>query len=136
MNLLNRSPFLSKKRSVVSVESQEDMSYEGTLVKAPPTSRRRMMPPTPQQSSHSSVEATQWQNEMEIQGSSWNARERTLVARVEKYLNNSDCMKLEIVELGLLLGPEYSEVYLRYILRCASRRSSRIFEIFNSRERE
>ena len=39
----------SKKRSIVWVENREEMSYEGTPVKAPPTSRRRMMPPTPQQ---------------------------------------------------------------------------------------
>ena len=36
----------SRKRSIVRVENQEDMSYEGTPVKAPPTSGRRMMPPT------------------------------------------------------------------------------------------
>ena len=67
----------SKKRSIVWVENQEEMSYEGTPVKAPPTSSRRMMPPTPQQSSHSSIENMQWQSEMEVQGS-WNARERTV----------------------------------------------------------
>ena len=46
----------SKKRSIVCVENQEDVSYEGTPVKAPPQARR-MMPPTPQQSSYSSIEA-------------------------------------------------------------------------------
>ena len=93
------------------------------------------MPPTPQQSSHSSLEAMQWQTEMEVQGSSWNARERTVIAKMEQYLNESDCMKLEIEELELLLGPEDSEVNLRYILRNASRRGGRIFEIFNSKEK-
>ena len=61
----------------------------------------------------------QWQSEMEIQGSSWNARERTVIARMEQYLNASDCMKLEIEELELPLGPEDSEVTLRYISRAA-----------------
>ena len=44
-------------------------------------------------------------------------------------------MKLDIEELGLLLGPEDSEVNLRYILRNASRRSGRIFEIFIRKKR-
>ena len=65
-----------------------------------------MMPPTPQQSSHSLFEGMQWQTEMEPQGSSWTARERGVIARMEKYLNESDCMKLKIEELELLLGPE------------------------------
>ena len=36
-------------------EIQEDMNYDGTPVKAPPTSRRKIMPPTPQQSLQSSI---------------------------------------------------------------------------------
>ena len=99
------------------------MSYEGTPVKATPTSRRRMMLATPQQSSRSSIEGMQWQTEMEVQRSSRNARERTVIARMEQHLDASDCMKLEIEELEeLLLGPEDSEVNLRYILRNATRR--------------
>ena len=73
---------------------------------------------------------------MKDQESSWNARERTVLAKMEQYLNDSDCKKLEIEELVLPLGPEDSEVNLRYILRNANRRSGRIIEIFNSRERE
>ena len=42
----------SKKGSIVGVENQEGMSFEETPV-------RRMMPPTPQQSSYSSIEARQ-----------------------------------------------------------------------------
>ena len=59
----NRSPFLSpeKKRQAVCVENHEGMSSEGTLVKAPLASRRKIMPPTPQQSSQSSIEAMQLQ---------------------------------------------------------------------------
>ena len=53
----------------VCVENQENMSYEGTPVKAPPASRRKIMPPTPQQSSQSSIEAMQWQTEVEDQES-------------------------------------------------------------------
>ena len=92
------------------------------------------MPPTPQQSSHWSIEDVQWQTEMEVQESSRNAREGKVTARMEQYLNARDCMKLEIKELELQLGPEGSEVNLRYILRNASRKGGRIFEIFNTKE--
>ena len=73
-NLLNRTLSFSKKRSIVCVENQEDVSCEGTPVKAPAAARRRMLP-TPQQSSKSSIQAMQWQTEMEDQGSGWNARD-------------------------------------------------------------
>ena len=87
------------------------MSYEGSPVKAPLASRRRMMPPTPQQSPHSSIEDIQWQTEMEVHGSSWDACERTVIVGLEQ-----DCLKLESEELELLLGPEDSEINLRYLL--------------------
>ena len=45
------------------------MSYEGTPLTAPLASRRKIMPPTPQQSSQSSIEAAQWQAEAEDQES-------------------------------------------------------------------
>ena len=57
------------------------------------------MPPTPQKSSLSSIEAMQWHTEMEDQGSGLNARDRTVIAKMEKYLNEGYCMKLEIEEL-------------------------------------
>ena len=65
-----------------------------------------MTPLAPQQSYHPSIEETQWQTEMEVQGSCWSARERTVIARIGDYLNKSDCVKLEIKELELLTGPE------------------------------
>ena len=43
----------------------------------------------------------------------WTARDRTVIAKMEQYLNESDNMKEEIEELELLLGPEDSEVDLR-----------------------
>ena len=54
---------------------------------------------------------------------------------MEKFQDKSDCLKLEIEELDLLMGPEDSEVNLRYILTHASRRGSRIFEIFSTKEK-
>ena len=100
------SSFSKKKnaRWLDWVDSQEEMRYEGSPLKAPPPFRRRMMPPTPQQSSSTSIEEMQWQTGMEEQGSSWSARERTVIARMENYLNKSDDMKLEIEELDLLMG--------------------------------
>ena len=64
----------------------------------------------------------------------WSARDRTLIARMEHYLNENDSMKVGIEELELLLGPEESEVDLRYILRHARKNMGRkIFEIFSSK---
>ena len=71
---------------------------------------------------------------MKGQGSSWNAHERTVIARMEQYLNASDCVKLEIEELELLLGPEDSEVNLRSFLADASRRCGRIFEVVSTKK--
>ena len=84
-DLLSRSPFLSpsKNRSIVLEENRGEMSHAVTPVKARPNTRRRMMPPTPQQSSHSSTDERQWQAEMEVQGSIWSARERTVIAMME-----------------------------------------------------
>ena len=59
----------SKKRSAACWENSGNMSYEGTPVKAPPATRRKIMPSAPQQSLHSSIEAMQWQTEVEDQES-------------------------------------------------------------------
>ena len=103
------------------------MRYEGSPVKAPPLSRRRVMPPTPQQSSYPSTGEAWWHTEMEVQESSWGARERTVFARMENYLNKSDCLKLEIEELELLMGSDDSEVHLRHILTNAGRMGQQYF---------
>ena len=65
----------SKKRSIVCAENQGEMSYEGTPVKGPPRFRRRMMPPKPQQISHSSTDERQWQADVEPQRSIRSTRE-------------------------------------------------------------
>ena len=60
------------------------MNYEGTPVKGPPYPKRRMMTPSPQRSSVSSVE----------EGSPWSAqKKRRAIARMEQYVNNSECIK-------------------------------------------
>ena len=48
----------SKKRNFACVEEQEDMTYERTIVMAPPCRQIRMRTPLPQQGSWSSVEQT------------------------------------------------------------------------------
>ena len=45
------------------------MNYDGTPVKAPPASRRKIMPPAPQWSLQPSIEAKQLQMEMKDQES-------------------------------------------------------------------
>ena len=52
----------------------------------------------------------------------WTTRDRVVIARMEQYLDRSDCMKVEVDELELLLGPEDSEVDSRYILSYARRK--------------
>ena len=87
----------SKKRAIACVENQEDTNYEGATVKALPCPKRRMMTPMPQQNLFSSMEK-------EIP---WSVRIRTASARMEQYVNKSDCIKLEIAEVEYYsLGPE------------------------------
>ena len=100
-----QSFFFSTKRSFVWATSQEEMSFEGSPVKALPASRRRMMPPTPQHSSHSSIEDMQlcsgkrkWRYK-EVAGM---LVKETVITRMENYLNKRDCLKVEIEELELL----------------------------------
>ena len=60
-NLLSRSSSPhSKKRSSVLEDRKEEMGYAGSPVKAPPNTRRRILPPTPQQISFSSTDESQW----------------------------------------------------------------------------
>ena len=79
----------SKKRNFACVEEQQDMNYEGTLVMDLLALKRRMRTQLPQQSSLSSME----------EGRRWSAQERTAVAKMEQYVNNSDCITLEIDEV-------------------------------------
>ena len=128
MNWLSRRPVLfPEKREAFFVESQEDMNFDGTPLKAPSASRRRIMPPTPQQSPQPTLEGTPLRMEVEDQEFGacekeyevehrWTARDREVIAKVEQYLCESDNMKVEVVELELLFGPEDSEVELWYIL--------------------
>ena len=82
----------SKKRQAVCVENQEDTNCDGTPVKAPSASRRKIMPPTPQQSLQPSTEDIQLQTEIEDQESGscdieyegehrWTAGDRTVIAK-------------------------------------------------------
>ena len=55
----------------------------------------------------------------------WTARDRTVIAKMERYLTESDNMKVEIEKLELLLGTEDSEVDLRFIVMNARRKKGR-----------
>ena len=105
----------SQKRARCCTDTQEGMRYEGSPVKAPPITRRRMTPPTPMQNSYTSFEREQGGREEEGRG--WNARERTIIARTKEYLERSYSVKMRVEELEGLLGPEDVDVDLRRILK-------------------
>ena len=90
------------------------MRYESSQVKAPPLSRRRMMPPTPLQSSYSSFEEEQENSEVEDQ--MWSARDRAITAKTKRYLEVSQNMKGELEELESLWGPDDLDVDFRRTL--------------------
>ena len=101
----------SEKRAHSRTVAQEEMRFEGSPVKAPPLSRRRMTPPTPLQNSYSSFEEEQGHFDVEDQIES--ARDRTVIARTKQYLEKSESIKVEIEELESLLGPDDSDVGFR-----------------------
>ena len=69
-----------------------------------------------------SIEAMQLQMDVEDQEFAsedeyrWTARDREVIAKMEQHLDRSESTKLEIEALELLLGPEDSEVYLRFFV--------------------
>ena len=56
-------------------------------------------------------------------GSPWSAQERTAIARMEQYVND------------YFLGPEYSDVDVRHMLRNATREGRNFFEVFSVKEK-
>ena len=79
---------------------------------------RRMRTPLPQQSSSSTME----------EGSSWSAQERTAMARMQQWVNNSECVQLDndgVEECSL--GLEYADVDVKQILNKATREVRNIF---------
>ena len=99
-----QSNFFSQKRALSWTVTQEEMRFEGSQVKAPPLSRRRMMLPTPLQNSYSSFEEEQEHFEVEDQIRS--SRDRTVIARTKRYREKSESVKVEVEELeSLPAGP-------------------------------
>ena len=89
------------------------------------------MPLTPLQNSYSSFEEEQEHSEVEDQ--IWSARDRTVIARTEQYLEESKSLKVEVEELESLLGPADSDVDFRRILEEArNKKGCAIFETFSS----
>ena len=107
------------------------MRFEGPQVKAPPSSCRSMMPPTPLQNPHSSFEEEQWHFEVEDQ--MWSATDRTIIAKAKLYLEEGKSSKMEIEELESLLGPDDTDVDFRRILEEArDENCCAIFETFGT----
>ena len=93
----------SKKRAHCCTATQEEMRYESTQVKAPPLSRRRrMMPPTPLQNSNDTC--GEEQGRFKVEDQMWSARERTIIARTKRYLEETRTIKVDIEELEDLLA--------------------------------
>ena len=119
----------SRKRQAFCVENQEDMNYDGTAVKAPPASRGKMMPPIPQQSLQSSIEAMQLQMEVEDPGKlQWRngTRRRTSVdgTRQSSHCENGT-VRWKLRSWSFWLGPEDAEVDLRHVFLCARQKKGR-----------
>ena len=71
------------------------------------------------------------------EGGPWSAQERATIARMEHYVNNSDCIKLEIDEVeDYSLGLEYSDVDVKHILRNTTREDKKNFEVFSVKKDE
>ena len=96
------------------------MRFEGSQVKPPPLSRRKMMPPTPLQDSYSSFEEEQ--GHFEVEDQIWSARDRTVIARTKQYLEESKSLKVEVEELESLLGADDPDVDFRRILELNAQR--------------
>ena len=89
------------------------------------------MPPTPLQNSCSSFEEEQGHFEVEDQTRS--VRDRTVIARTKRYLEESKISKVEVEDLESLLGPDDSDVDFRRILEeIRDKRGYAIFETFST----
>ena len=64
-DVVPQSLSFSKTRALCCTSTQEEMRYEGSPVKAPPITRRRMTPPTPLQNLYTSFEGEQGSYEVE-----------------------------------------------------------------------
>ena len=86
-NLWNHSHFFLQKACSLVYSYAGGDRFEGPQGKAPPLSRRRMMPPTPLQNSYSSFEEEQGHFETEDQ--MWSSRDRTVTAKTKHYPEES-----------------------------------------------
>ena len=105
----------SKKRAHCCTATQEEMRYESTQVKAPPLLTRRTKPPTPLQNSKDTC--GEEQGRFKVEDQMWSARERTIIARTKRYLEETRSIKVDIEELEDLLGADDIVVDFRRILK-------------------
>ena len=89
---------VSRKRDAPFVASQGDMNIGGTLEKTPPVSRKKI-------------------RGIEYGGKRrWTARDRTVIAKMEHYLDRCESLEVNIEELEYyLLDPDELDVDIRHI---------------------
>ena len=101
--MLNHSPFLSPKSEHIVLHVRKKRGrYESSQVKASPISRSRMRPPTPLQNSNDAFEEAQ--ERFVVDDQMWSARERTIIARIKQYLEESYSVKVEVRRMGRSAG--------------------------------
>ena len=101
----------SKKRAHCGTDTQEEIRCEGSPVKGP-LSRRRMAPPTPTQNSNTSFVRDHGRYDEEGRG--WNARERTIIARIKQYLERSFSVTVQVEALGCVFFSVYKSFFWGY----------------------
>ena len=97
--------------------------------------QRRLNAPWRQNSS-ASLSGRQWQADLKEQRVAWSSSERKVIRAVEEYLEKCADTQVDIEALECLMEPEDEEVFLRYILKYATRGGSNIFQLFDTAEKK
>ena len=108
MKSLNRRPFLfPKTREAYIVESQEDMSIDGTPGKTPQASRKK-------------IRGIEYGGEHR-----WSTLDKVVMAKLEHYLDRSESLEVDTEELEYyLIGPD---VDIRHIERNTEEKGNKGF---------
>ena len=117
-------------------ENQGEMGYEGSPVKRASECQRK------KDAAYAAANFVLFERtkdsgnaDLEEQRSIWSSQERKVIAAMENYLERCDHIQVEIASLELFMGQEEAEVCLRYILKHVKGKGSRIFEIFDTKEK-
>ena len=124
----------SRQRAQCCTDTQEEMRYEGSPVKAPPLSRRRMTPPTPLQNSYTSFVRDHGRIRSGMAEDGFREKEQSSRGH-NSFWKEATVWKVTVDALEDLLGPEDVDVDFRRILKEArDERGRKIFEIFISND--